>query len=130
MKLATIFLLCVFAAGCRTTDSLVTWRDVTPRITCQDKANAWLRNAYEKGLTNGLGRCFYYVDGEVKRGRAHVVPYYTNNDGERVYVEPSINKPIRLTAKERMVSHHLDGLVGEWIPIYDNGRACFIRFEH
>jgi hypothetical protein len=118
-------------AGCRTIPPArtATWRDVDARFSCQDRATAWLRAAHEIGITNGLGRCFYFVGGKVP-GQAHVVPYYDGPDGERIYVEPLKNARIMLTDAELECAYHRPGFTVWTVPVIVNNRIYPITHSY
>lgn len=121
------------ATGCQTSSSRArpaTWRDVDVRINCQDRATAWLRAAYRQGITNGLGRCFYFPRGEIKRGNAHVIPYYTARSGKRIYIEPYFNRPITLTPQELAASYHRPGFSLVEVHIVANGSVYPIMYGY
>ena len=57
---------------------------VQTRIICQDYANAWCRNAIERGLDAGV---MWYYDSV--KGHGHAVCWVKDPEtGETVYVEP------------------------------------------
>jgi len=85
MKTLFIFFVMIFV-GCSTPISRV-----QTKINCQDYANAWCRNAIERGLDAGV---LWYKD--TATGDGHAVCWFIDPESKEVkYVEPQTRSIIK-----------------------------------
>ena len=85
----------LLATGCTTTIGRV-----QTKLNCQDYANAWCRNAIERGLDAGV---LWYYDSV--KGHGHAVCWAKDPDsGETVYVEPQTRCVIKNPAERKGVT--------------------------
>ena len=96
MKFICLFI--ILLTGC-STPFYQELSDVKPVFTCEDYANAWARNATDKGFDCGT---LWYLIGDEKYGtKGHAICWAHDSNDNEFYIEPQTGKIVTLTEQEK-----------------------------